>query len=357
MKGLLTLPEAAAWRDQLHAAGRKVVFTSGCFDILHAGHVRYLAQARALGDALIIAMNSDASVRAIKGPQRPVNNESDRAEVLLALSSTDAVVIFADPRTTALIESIRPHIFAKGGDYTVATLDPEERSAMHSCGAAIHILPIVAGRSTTNIITKLATPPQRPPRIAILGSGLGSNYAAIAQAISEGRLNAEIALVISDHADAPILTKARTHGHPTHYLDPGPYRTKLGDAAQVELADQLLAARVDSVVCAGFMRLLKSPVLEAYAGKIVNIHPSLLPAFPGRDAVADALAAGAAESGCTVHLVDAGVDSGRILARRVVPIATGETHATLTEKIHTAEHALYPAVLAAFLAMQTTPQE
>ncbi len=119
----MTAEEVRRLRDRLDAAGRKLVFTNGCFDLLHAGHVRYLNQARALGDAMVVAVNSDASVRALKGPARPVNNENDRAEVLAALRVVDAVVIFDDERATRLIEAIRPHIYAKGGDYTVDSLN------------------------------------------------------------------------------------------------------------------------------------------------------------------------------------------------------------------------------------------
>ena len=119
----MTAEDVRRLRDRLDAAGRKLVFTNGCFDLLHAGHVRYLNQARALGDAMVVAVNSDASVRALKGPARPVNNENDRAEVLAALRVVDAVVIFDDERATRLIEAIRPHIYAKGGDYTVDSLN------------------------------------------------------------------------------------------------------------------------------------------------------------------------------------------------------------------------------------------
>ena len=350
MEGYLTQDEAAAWRERLDAEGRKLVFTSGCFDILHAGHVRYLRQARALGDALVIALNSDESVRSLKGPTRPVNSEEDRAEVLLGLASVDAVVVFSGERTTSLIEAIRPHVFAKGGDYTLETLNQEERAAMEGCGAEIHILPVVEGRSTSAVLTRLAAKPDARPRLGVLGSGQGSNFAAIARSIAEGQLDAEIAIVISDEKDAPILAKATQLGLPALFIDPGPYKMKLGDPAQKELADRLQAAGVDVVVCAGFMRLLKAPVLEAFAGRILNIHPSLLPAFPGRDAPGQALAAGVTETGCTVHLVDSGMDTGAVLAQTAVPILPGDDHSSLSRRIHEAEHLLYPAALVKFLA-------
>lgn len=144
----------ARWRDELAAAGKKLVFTNGCFDLLHVGHVRYLQAARALGDALLVAVNGDASVRALKGPARPINSEDDRAEVLAALACVDGVALFHTERVTDVARIVRPHIYAKGGDYTVASLDAGEREALESAGAEIRILPLVPGKSTTNIIEK-----------------------------------------------------------------------------------------------------------------------------------------------------------------------------------------------------------
>jgi len=144
----------AAESERLRASGRKLVFTNGCFDLLHAGHVRYLGQARALGDALTVAVNSDASVRGLKGPSRPVNPAGDRAEVLSALRAVDFVTVFDEPRATGLILRIRPSIYVKGGDYTPETLDPEERAALLECRAEIVILPLVPGRSTTAILQR-----------------------------------------------------------------------------------------------------------------------------------------------------------------------------------------------------------
>jgi rfaE bifunctional protein nucleotidyltransferase chain/domain len=148
------LTELAAICAQYGAQGRRLVFTNGCFDLLHVGHVRYLQQARALGDALLIAVNGDSSVRALKGPSRPINTESDRAEVLAALACVDYVTIFHTERVTDLVRVIRPQIYAKGGDYTAASLDPGERSALEEVGAEIRILPLVPGKSTTGIIEK-----------------------------------------------------------------------------------------------------------------------------------------------------------------------------------------------------------
>jgi rfaE bifunctional protein nucleotidyltransferase chain/domain len=154
LEKLKTPAELAAISERMGADKRKLVFTNGCFDLLHAGHVRYLQQARALGNALVVALNGDASVRALKGPTRPINEEQDRAEVLGALACVDYVTIFQSERVTDLVGQIRPQVYAKGGDYTVDSLDPGERTALENVGAEIKILPLVPGKSTTNIIKK-----------------------------------------------------------------------------------------------------------------------------------------------------------------------------------------------------------
>ena len=141
-----------AYAEALRASGVRVVFTNGCFDILHAGHVRYLAQARALGDVLILGLNSDASVRRLKGETRPVNGEEDRAAVVGALKSVDAVVLFEEDTAEALIAKVRPAVYAKGGDYTPETL-PEAR-IVEAYGGEVAFIPLVAGKSTTNIIKR-----------------------------------------------------------------------------------------------------------------------------------------------------------------------------------------------------------
>jgi rfaE bifunctional protein nucleotidyltransferase chain/domain len=146
--------ELAAISERMGAEGRKLVFTNGCFDLLHVGHVRYLQQARALGDALLIAVNGDASVRALKGPSRPVNEEQDRAEVLAALDCVDFLTVFHSERVTDLVKQIRPQVYAKGGDYTVESLDPGERKILEEVRAEIRILPLVPGKSTTSILEK-----------------------------------------------------------------------------------------------------------------------------------------------------------------------------------------------------------
>ena len=135
-----------------------MVFTNGCFDLLNAGHVRYLQQARGLGDALAVGLNSDRSVRELKGKGRPVNVEEDRAEVLAALGCVDYVVIFDGKRATDVLSTVRPHVYAKGGDYTPDSLDPEERAALEKAGAEIRILPLVPGRSTTAVLERVCQP-------------------------------------------------------------------------------------------------------------------------------------------------------------------------------------------------------
>ncbi len=159
-------PDALARvRDAFAAQGRRLVFTNGCFDLLHVGHVRYLRAARALGDALAVAVNGDASVRALKGPGRPVNGQDDRAEVLAALECVDYVVVYpedSETRMTGLLRVLRPQIYAKGGDYTPETLDPGERAALAEAGAEIRILPLVPGRSTTAILATAASSSSAP---------------------------------------------------------------------------------------------------------------------------------------------------------------------------------------------------
>ena len=137
----------------LHEAGQRVVFTNGCFDILHAGHVRYLEAARALGDCLVLGLNTDASVRRLKGETRPVNTELDRAEVAGALAAVDYVVLFDEPTAETLIEKVRPAVYAKGGDYTCETLP--EAKIVEKYGGEVHFIDLVPGRSTTKIIEKI----------------------------------------------------------------------------------------------------------------------------------------------------------------------------------------------------------
>jgi rfaE bifunctional protein nucleotidyltransferase chain/domain len=142
------------FRAQAGADGRKIVLTNGCFDLLHRGHVAYLTASAALGDLLVVAINSDASVRSLKGPTRPLNTATDRAYVLAALRCVDAVFIFDTPRLDNEIRQLRPEIYTKAGDYTPDSLDPNERAALDQVAATIHIIPFVEGHSTTSIIDR-----------------------------------------------------------------------------------------------------------------------------------------------------------------------------------------------------------
>lgn len=150
---IISREEAGEIARENKAAGRKVVFTNGCFDIIHAGHVRYLAAARALGDFLIVGLNSDDSVRGFKGLDRPVNGEEDRAEVLAALGAVDYVVIFADRTAEGLVAEIRPDIYVKGGDYRIEDLPEAQVAAAH--GGRTVLIPEVPGRSSSNIINRI----------------------------------------------------------------------------------------------------------------------------------------------------------------------------------------------------------
>jgi rfaE bifunctional protein nucleotidyltransferase chain/domain len=152
---LLTLPAAVAAREACRTAGRRVVLTNGVFDLLHPGHRHSLAAARALGDALFVAINADASVRAIKGPARPVQDEQERARALGALAEVDGVVIFREPRLTQEIRALRPDVYCKAGDYTIDTLNAEERHALEEVGAEIKFVSFLPGHSTTATIAKM----------------------------------------------------------------------------------------------------------------------------------------------------------------------------------------------------------
>jgi rfaE bifunctional protein nucleotidyltransferase chain/domain len=158
-KKIIDSDRLAAIAGALREDGRKLVLTNGCFDLLHAGHVRYLQSARALGDALAVAINGDQSVRHLKGEGRPLNNENDRAEVVAALESVDHVVLFPEERVTRLIEKVRPAVYVKGGDYTPETLDAEERAALEKAGAEIRIVPFEPGHSTSGLIERMKTLP------------------------------------------------------------------------------------------------------------------------------------------------------------------------------------------------------
>jgi phosphoribosylglycinamide formyltransferase-1 len=186
--------------------------------------------------------------------------------------------------------------------------------------------------------------------LGILGSGKGTNCRAIMERIRDGALNAEARLIVSDVSDAPILDIAREFGIPHAYLPPGKFRTKLEPEVETQLVAMLREAGVELVVLAGFMRVLKAPMLDAFPRRIINIHPSLLPKFPGVEAWKQALVAGETKTGCTVHYVDAGIDSGDIIAQREVPILPGDSAEALHARIQIAERELYPAVMGQFAA-------
>ena len=186
-----------------------------------------------------------------------------------------------------------------------------------------------------------------PFRLGILGSGKGSNFAAIAGAMAAEKIPADVALVLSDVDGAGILAHAHDRKIPARFIPPGKFRTKLDEDAERVFVNALLAAKVDLIVLAGFMRVLKGDFLRAFEGRIVNIHPSLLPSFPGLEAWKQALDHGVKVTGCTVHFVDAGVDSGPIIGQQTVPVLDHDTPETLHQRIHAAEHELYPKCVAA----------
>jgi phosphoribosylglycinamide formyltransferase-1 len=193
-----------------------------------------------------------------------------------------------------------------------------------------------------------------PFKLGVLGSGKGSNFVAIADACADGRIPATVALVLSDVPDAGLLDRARERGIRAEYLAPGRFRTKLDEPAEAAYVTALRAAEVDLVVLAGFMRILKGDFLRAYPRRVVNIHPSLLPAFPGLEAWKQALDYGVKVTGVTVHLVDEGIDTGPIVAQAAVPIRDDDDPASVHARIQKAEHALYPAAITALL--QGTPR-
>ena len=152
---ILTLDQLRAKSRRLRAEGKRVAATNGCFDILHVGHIRYLAAAQKLGDVLVVGLNGDDSVCQLKGEGRPVNRERDRAEVLAALESVDYVTIFPEKRATNFLRAAQPSVYAKGGDYTTDTLDPEERAVLDDSGTRIKIIPFEKGYSTSELLTRI----------------------------------------------------------------------------------------------------------------------------------------------------------------------------------------------------------
>jgi phosphoribosylglycinamide formyltransferase-1 len=184
-------------------------------------------------------------------------------------------------------------------------------------------------------------------RIGILGSGKGSNFVAIAEACASGEIPADIALVLSDVETAGILGRAIERNIPARFIAPGKFRTKLDEDAERAYVEALREARVDLIALAGFMRVLKGDFLRAFEGRIVNVHPSLLPSFPGLEAWKQALDAGVKATGCTVHFVDAGVDSGPIIGQQTVAVLDDDTAESLHQRVHAAEHELYPKCVGA----------
>lgn len=187
-------------------------------------------------------------------------------------------------------------------------------------------------------------------RLGILGSGKGSNFTAILEAIDSGALAAEVAMVISDRENAGILETARSRNLPARFIDPGESRSRLSSEAEANVIASLKEAGAELIVLAGFMRLIRQPLIDAFPRRIINIHPSLLPKFRGLAAWQQALEAGETETGCTVHYVDSGMDTGEILAQRRVPVLENDTAETLHARIQEAEHHLLPSVIAEVFA-------
>lgn len=184
-------------------------------------------------------------------------------------------------------------------------------------------------------------------RVVILGSGRGSNAEAILQAQAAGHLGAaRVVRILSDKPEAGILALGPRYGVPAAFIDPAPFKTKLEGPGEDRFVAAIEAAQPDLVVLAGFMRVLKPRFLGAFAGKIINLHPSLLPAFPGLDGIGQAFRAGVKVTGCTVHYVTLEVDAGRIIEQAHVAVEPGDTLETLTARVHAAEHRLLPAVIA-----------
>lgn len=187
-------------------------------------------------------------------------------------------------------------------------------------------------------------------KIAVFASGNGTNFIALADAISNGNLDATIQVLVVDKQAAPVIEHAKKRNIPVYYLDYKAYASKA--LAEEALIAILTNYAVEYLVLAGFMRIITMTLLAAFPNKIINIHPSLLPAFPGRHGIADAFNAGIPETGITIHYVDSGIDSGQIIAQAVVPISSTDTLASLENKIHATEHIVYPRVLNELLTTQ-----
>jgi phosphoribosylglycinamide formyltransferase-1 len=185
-------------------------------------------------------------------------------------------------------------------------------------------------------------------RIGVLGSGSGTNCEALLQACERGEVPGRVVVVISDNAEAGILQRARPRGIPAEFVGPSRFKTKFEPELEARLVAKLRDAGVELVVLAGYMRVVKAPLLEAFAGRIINVHPSLLPAFPGLRAWEQALQAGVKVTGCTVHFVDDGVDTGPVILQEPVPVEAGDTPETLHRRIQEVEHRLLPEAVRLF---------
>jgi phosphoribosylglycinamide formyltransferase-1 len=191
---------------------------------------------------------------------------------------------------------------------------------------------------------------KQPLKLGVLGSGKGSNFRAIMEQIIDGRLNAEARIVLSDVENSGILSLARDYNVPGLFVRPGRFKSKLEPEIEEDVVQLLREADVELVVLAGYMRVVKAPLLDAFPRRIINIHPSLLPKYPGLEAWKQALEAGETVTGCTVHYVNAAIDAGEILGQDRVPINLGDTPESLHARIQVAEHRLLPAVLASIAA-------
>ncbi|SER63715.1 phosphoribosylglycinamide formyltransferase-1 [Gracilibacillus ureilyticus] len=180
-------------------------------------------------------------------------------------------------------------------------------------------------------------------KLAVFASGTGSNYDAIIQAINHGKLDAEVSLLVCDKPNAKVIDKARQNGTPTFAFDPKQYSKK--EVFEAKIVDVLQEAKIEWIILAGYMRLIGHTLLQPFEGKMINIHPSLLPSFPGLDAIGQALETGVKVSGVTVHYVDAGMDTGNIIAQEVVYINDETTREELEQAIHKVEHKLYPETI------------
>ena len=187
-----------------------------------------------------------------------------------------------------------------------------------------------------------------PLKIAVLGSGKGSNFRAILNAAMAGQLKIHPVLAISDNADAGLLNLAENLGVTTKVIHEPKFRTRLSEEVEAELVEAIRASGAELIVLAGWMRMVKTQMLEAFPRRIINIHPSLLPAFPGLEAWKQALDARVEKTGCTVHFVDGGMDTGEIIAQNEVPVLPGDTAETLHARIQDAEHRLFPEVISRF---------